>query len=150
MALTTLAIRSNRLLSAVMLDGSVSAVAIDAAFSERFILPAGFGDLLIELIEASVASFSGAYVAPAPAYDGVKFAILDQNAADNVDVVGAQRYVLGSQVTTTPQLFAVYELFRNTVLRQGEQIQVNSPALAGSGVTATVRLRIRGVRIKAN
>lgn len=144
MALTTLVLASNRFLSEVFLTNNVGSVAADAAILERFQLPTGFGNLALSYVEAVVGNFSGAYVAPAPAYDGLKVSIVDGTNTTVVDSLGSGRFVHGY---SGPSLFVTFELFRRTVLRQGEQLRITAPILAGAGVTVAVTCALRGIRL---
>lgn len=148
MATTNLVLASNRFLARVLLTGSSAAVPADAAISENFRLPAGFGDLALESAEASIAGFSGAYVAPAPAFDGARLGITDSVAATVQDIVGSTRFVNAGTASGRPELYTVVELFHLTIFRQAELMNVAVAILAGAGVTVSVNLRIRGVRLK--
>lgn len=148
MALTTLGITSNRFLSAVMLYGASAAVAVDAGSSERFELPAGFGDLALHAVMAQVGSLSGAYAAQVPPYEGVKWTIGDSAATTNVDFLGSVRMVDVGTQSTRPVFCVGIELFRPTILRQREQLTISMPIIGAGAVTATVECFVRGVRLK--
>lgn len=145
MALTPLVIASNRLLNEVFLGASVTLVPADAAINERFSLPGGFGDLALHYAECTLSAFSGAYVAPAPAYDGAKIGIIDSQQVSNIDSIGAGRFVHYSSPVT---LIAAVELYRRTVFRLADQMICSAPIVAGAGVTVTLTCRVRGIRLK--
>jgi len=147
MATTTLTNNSNRLLSNVFMRGAVSSVAFDAAIVEAFVFPAGFGQLLVENIQAIITGFSGAYVAPAPAFDGCNFDIQSQDATTTIDFLGSSRFVHIGTASGRPTLAAFIDCQRRTVIRQSDRIIVGAPVLAGAGVTGNVILYVRGERI---
>lgn len=146
MATTTLSIRSNRFRNRAYLLGAVSSVALDAAIQENFILPTSpvFGQLLIESLIVSVGTFSGAYVAPAPAYDG--FEVVVQDGTNRIDIVGASRFVHTSTISARPVLTAWFDLQNPTLMRQSDILQVQGAILAGAGVTGAISLGVRGIR----
>lgn len=142
--MSVLTIRSNRLGSVVLLALDVTSVPLDAEVTEDFTLPAGFGDFWVDFVEAGISAFSGAYLAPAPAYDGIGIAIYSAGAV--VDILGDRRFVnVGSQ-SARPVLNTSMELYRRTIFRQTETITISTAILAGAGVTGTVSLRMRGLR----
>lgn len=147
MAVTQLVLQSNRWLDKSHLSGSVSAVAIDAAVGETFQLPEGFGQLLVERMFVSIDTLSGAYVAPAPAYDGVAVYLVDSSINTAIDTLYTMRFVNTSTQTTRPALTTCVEFWTPVLVRQREAFQVNAPILAGAGITARVVLRATGRRI---
>lgn len=150
MATTTLTLRANRSGSTVYLGTSVASVALDATVDENFILPVGFGDLLIQTVRLTISSLSGAYVAPAPAYDGFVCSIGSVVAGDVADLVCARRFVNTLTQTGRPVLDIVYDVVRVVLCRQNERIQVAAPLLAGAGVTGTVSCAVRGIRTRVS
>jgi len=148
MATTTLTLVSNRLGAHVSLVGTVTTVAADAQINERFILPVGFGDLWIRALKAVVFSFSGAYVAPAPAYDGLGMGIIDSAEAATADELLAERFVHSGTSSTRPTLSISKELFSYRIFRQAERAYVQAPILAGAGVTVSVQCFLMGLRTK--
>lgn len=147
MATTTLAINSNRQRNNTFLRAAVATVAVDAEVVERFVLPTGFGQCLVESVQALVSSLSGAYVAPAPAFDGAQFTILGSDATAIVDFFGASRFVNAGTTSARPTLAVYIDLNRRVLIRQQDIIQVNMPIIAGAGVTAVISCYIRGERI---
>lgn len=147
MATTALTNQSNRFQSESYLTSEVAAVALDAGVAEAFILPNGFGQLLVSRISADVLSFSGAYVAPAPAFDGAQIQIQSQDGSTRIDNLGSSRFVHIGTVSARPWLSAYIEYLRYALVRQADRFVVVLPILAGAGVTGTVRFAVTGVRI---
>lgn len=146
--MTALTVVSNRLGGYVVLAATVTSVAADAAIAERFTLPSTFGDLLIYAVESEIGAFSGAYVAPAPAYDGSRFRLID-GALATIDFLGSARFVHYSTASARPMLTSWLDLQNTTVLRGNEELLISAPVLAGAGVTVTVVCRLRGLRLDA-
>lgn len=151
MAITTLAISSNRLGATTVLFADTTSVALDAAISESYILPTAprFGALLIETILIQISGLSGAYVAPAPAYDGAGVRLLSPDGATLQDVVGSYRFVNVLTQTARPALHAWIDPERRVLMRQQELLTVYGPVLAGAGVTGIVTCIVRGTRLFA-
>lgn len=147
MATTPLTIRSLRYGAATTISASVSSVALDAIVNEIFTMPAGFGDMLIEYVFADIDTLSGAYVAPAPAYDGLNFSIYDSNGA-LADSIGASRFVNYGTSSTRPYLASTVNPDFRMLIRQNERFHISAPIIAGAGVTATVFFLARGIRLK--
>lgn len=148
MAVTQLAILSNRRASTVLLSATSSAVPVDASVQEFFTLPTGFGDFICEAVEAAVTGLSGTYVATVPPFDGIAVGVLQDNA--RVDFIGAQRWVNQSTATARPNFEIILDLQNHVLVRQTERVDVNCPIIGGAGVTAAVTLRLRGLRVKNN
>lgn len=147
MATTSTTVRSNRRDPAECTIGAtVTGVALDATVLEFFRLPTNFGDLLIRTLMCDVTALSGAYVAPAPAFDGALFAVYDPNSF--VDCLAAVRWVNYSTASARPQLAATFEFQHPALVRQNELIAVQMPIMAGAGVTGSVDLFVRGVRLR--
>jgi len=148
MAVTALIAASNRYGSDYALRGDTSTVALDAVVAEYFTLPTGFGSLLIKNCIFQLSALSGAYVAPAPAYDGVMCFIVSSDGSTWVDNIGSMRYVHIGTSSARPTLSVSFDLNHPTLLRLGERLVVTSPVLAGAGVTGTVTVVIRGARFQ--
>lgn len=148
MATTVLVNNSNRILNNSFLRAAVSSVALDASVLEFFTLPVGFGQLLVESIEGLVTSLSGAYVAPAPAFDGMEFTVQSADASTTIDLLGAVRFVHAGTASARPTLVAQLDLQRRTIVRQNDRFVLSAPVIAGAGVTGTVALYVRGERIQ--
>lgn len=144
--MTVLLTVSNRWGNQSFLKNDATTVAADAQINEFFTLPVGFGNLLIREVVGTISTFSGAYVAPAPAYDGFSFYIANAAVAEQ-DYLGAVRYVHAGTVSARPTLVAGIEFVHSRLLRQDERFYVTSPIIAGAGVTVTVTCRLLGVRI---
>lgn len=149
MATSTLAILANRLGGHVLLGKAVTGVAVDAPVAENFVLPTGFGDLYVDMVNASLSALSGAYVAPAPAFDGFNFGILSSDAATQQDYLGDARWTNVSTSSARPIFAATVDPNQRTIYRQGELLIVTAPIIAGAGVTATITVLMRGLRLRA-
>lgn len=147
MATTTLTLNSNRLFDTAFLRGNLASVALDAQIAEAFILPSGFGQLIIVHCTFSVFSLSGAYVAVAPATEGVQVDVQSADASTTIDSFGSARFVHAGTSSARPTLTASFDLQNVILMRQQDRILVSAPVLAGAGVTGTVQLYLRGRRI---
>lgn len=147
MATTPTSILSLRYGAATTISGSVASVALDANVAELFTLPTGFGDMLIELVHVGLGTFSGAYVAPAPAYDGPVFGIYGSDGVLK-DIIGSMRWVHYGTASARPTLAAFIAPQWRVLIRQNERFYVNIPISAGAGVTGSVDIVARGVRLK--
>lgn len=148
--MTDLVNRGSRYGPNVMLSVSVPTIALDAQVNEFFQLPTGFGDILIRRIVGTVGTFSGAYVAPAPAFDGLHFYITDDQGGTTYDFLGSARFVHMGTTSARPVLNAYLEHFERTLLRGSgmrERLYIQAPILAGAGVTGTIVCNIMGQRI---
>lgn len=149
MATTDLVVVANRYRDRAVLSVNVTGVALDAAVSENFRIPAGFGDLLLEQLMVQVNALSGAYAAPTPAYDGFNIDIVDPNAGTVIDTLGGARWVNVSTESARPVLRTYYEpTLVPALCRQLELLQVTAPIIAGAGVTGQIRIRMRGIRLR--
>lgn len=148
MATTTMTVLSNRRQDIACVVGTVTSVPLDAVMNEFFRLPVAFGDLICESVETELHTFSGAYVAPAPAYDGHRISVIDQNVTSVCDWIGTERFVHEATASTRPVLAVWLDLQNKVLVRQNEYINVSAPILAGAGVTATLILRCRGRRLR--
>lgn len=146
MAITTLVARSNRLGPRNFLYATVSGVAVDAQVGELFRLPVGYGQMHLEAVMCTIDTLSGAYVAVAPAFDGVELAILSPDGTTRVDIIGAERFVVRGTASARPAFAVTFDFNNKVLMRQDELIFVSAPAIAGAGVTAVVGCFIRGVR----
>lgn len=148
--MTDLVARGSRFGPNVMLSVSVPLIAADAQINEFFQLPAGYGDVLIRRVVGAISTFSGAYVAPAPAYDGLHFYVTDSQGGTTYDFIGSGRFVhMGSAVTLNVSI----ECFERTLLRGSgtrERLYIQAPILGGAGVTVTVNCQIFGQRINTS
>lgn len=147
--MTVLAIASNRYGPNSFLIAGATGVAADASLSEFFTLPPGYGDLLIKRAGVIISNFSGAYVAPAPAYDGVRFEIVDSSGSTTYDMLGASRFVHVGTVAARPVLSVVIEFDERCLMGRLDRLYIFAPVLAGAGVTADVSCRLTGVRINS-
>lgn len=148
MAQTTLSLISNRRTSEVTLNGTVATVALDATVSETFVLPSGFGALLIYRCRFSISQLSGAYVAVAPAFDGIQGSVVSTDGAGLFDLLMNERFVVTGTQSARPVLTTFKELFRPALMRQSEQVNISAPIIAGAGVTGTVSCALMGQRIQ--
>lgn len=147
MATTSLTLNSNRLFDTAFLRGALASVALDAQVAEAFVLPTGFGQLIIVHATFSIVSLSGAYVAVAPATEGVQIDVQSSDASTTVDSFGSARFVHAGTSSTRPTLTASFDLQNVILMRQADRILVSAPIIAGVGVTGTVVLYLRGRRI---
>lgn len=147
MATTTLSLNSNRLFDYSFLRATLASVALDAQVAEAFVLPVGFGQLLINAAAFFITSLSGAYVAVAPATEGCQMDVQSADASTTIDFVGSARFVHGGTASTRPTLVASFDLQNIVLMRQQDRILVSAPIIAGAGVTGTVGLYLRGRRI---
>lgn len=145
--MTALVTQANRFGSQVSLEGSALTVALDAQVNEAFTLPTGFGDLLIRSVSASVEDLSGAYVAPAPAFDGPWLYLTDARAITIVDSLAHVRFVNYGTGTARPKLGITIEFQWYRLMRRDEQLFVRMPIIAGAGVTGSIVVRMMGSRI---
>jgi len=145
--MTALVTLSNRNGPLSALGATATTVPVDAAVSEFFTLPAGYGDLLIIGMNAAISSLSGAYVPPTPLRDGPWFTITDSQGITTLDSLGSVEWTHASTSATRPLLVANIELFRPRVLLLGERLYITSPIIGGAGVTASVQCRLTGQRI---
>jgi len=146
--MTAFVLITNRYQSDVYLQASANAVPLDALVNEFYTLPAGFGQLLIRSVGGNVEQLSGAYVAPAPAYDGLSFYLADAAGA-TMDTLAAERFVHSGTSSTRPTLQVVKELVgQRRLMRQSDRLYITAPILAGAGVTGVVVCRLMGLRIQ--
>lgn len=148
MATTAMTLISQRYGGDACCAGTVTSVPLDAAMGELFTLPAGFGDMLVKFFEVELGALSGSYVAPTPAYEGMRLKVTDPTTT-SVDILGAFRFVHYSTSSARPALTISRDLNRPVLFRQTERIQIDAPILAGAGVTGNVVCRIVGLRLRA-
>lgn len=148
MADTALVVNSNRLLDDAYLEASSASVALDAIVFETFRLPTGFGQLIVKAATCLIGSLSGAYAAPAPAYDGIELYVLSSDLSTRIDLIGSVRFVNSGTISARPQLTIWIDLNNHVLVRQSDRFAIQAPVLAGAGVTGTVALRVRGRRIQ--
>lgn len=146
--MTQLVTSSSRFGADGYLAVGATSVPADAQINEFFTLPASFGDILMRSVVASISTFSGAYVAPAPAFDGFSFYIADASVAEQ-DYLGAVRYVHAGTASARPTLVGHIEFLQPRLFRTVERLYVTSPVIAGAGVTVSVTCRIMGLRLRS-
>lgn len=145
--MTQLNIRSNRYGPNSFLSVGVGGVAVDSSVSEFFTLPPGYGDLLVKRVGATISNFSGAYVAPAPAFDGFEFNISDTTGGSGYDIMGAVRFVHRGTQTARPVFTAVLELDERALFGRLDRLYVLAPVIGGAGVTVDLTCFVLGIRI---
>lgn len=149
MATTDLVAAANRLGARAYLQVSVTSVAIDAAVSENFRVPASIGDVLVEQLQAFVGGFSADYLNPDPQNDGFNIVVTSSDAATVQDIIGSGRATrVGGSAALRPTLVYTVDLNNPTIVRTNELISITLPILAGAGATATVSCRVRGLRLR--
>ena len=147
MATTTLIVNANRLFNTAFLQVSLGSVALDAQVTEKFVLPGTFGQLILEHVMFYITGLSAAYVAPAPAYDGVLCEIQSADGSTVIDSVGTSRFVHSGTSSARPTLSAYFDMYNRTIVRQQDRVVVSAPVIAGAGATGTVGIYLRGKRI---
>lgn len=140
---------ANRIAGKVLLKASEASIAVDAVINRTYTLPAGFGDLLMETWEAELHTLSGAYVAPAPNFDGFRLASTSTAASTDADILGSRQWVNEGTVSARPELTTFVDLHNKVLIRQDETLVLRAPIIGGAGVTATIAIRIRGLRLRA-
>lgn len=137
---------ANRQQSMIFLQGSVSSVALDANVAETFVPPQEVGDLYVYQCSVRTGALSGAYAAPGYTPVGVYVSVISPDLLNDVDHIGSTEFLARRSAnvilagTMNPQ-FPI-------LVRRNERFGVLFPAVGAAGVTATVVIEVRAMRLQ--
>lgn len=147
MAVTAMTRLSNRERNRHTLSGTVTGVAFDAVILEQFTLPAGFGDLWLDMAMCDLGAFSAA--GSVGSDDGPLITVYGSDGLIK-DVIGTARWTIYTSNSGRNNYAQLFDLNNRVLVRADDRITVQNRIAAAAGVTGTVDLFVRGIRLRQN